>query len=183
MILYQDFDSPISPMIGGATDQGVCFLEWHDRGGVDVILNRVRKRYKSEVALGQNEHLASLADELTRYFNSDLRQFRTEIDITGTPFEQAVWKQLLRIDYGRTYSYGELAAKLDKPGGARAVGRANGANYLSILIPCHRVIEANGNLRGYGGKVWRKKYLLELEAGVRQPDLQIDTVFYGKPKH
>ncbi|MDH3892535.1 MAG: methylated-DNA--[protein]-cysteine S-methyltransferase [candidate division Zixibacteria bacterium] len=175
MILYQDFESPIGPMIGGATDQGICFLEWHDRGGVDVILNRVRKRYKTEVAPGHNDHLTSLTDELSRYFTGDLKQFRTAIDITGTSFEQVVWKQLQKIDYGRTCSYGELAAKLDKPGAARAVGRANGANYLSIVIPCHRVIEANGNLRGYGGKVWRKKYLLELEAGVRQPHLPAEA--------
>lgn len=176
MILYLGFDSPLGPMIGGATDQGICFLEWHDRGGVDVILNRVRKRYKSEVAPGGNVHLVSLADELTRYFSSDLKQFQTPIDVTGTPFERTVWKQLLQIDYGRTCSYGELATALDKPGGARAVGRANGANYLSLVIPCHRVIEANGKLRGYGGKLWRKKYLLELEAGVRQPCLPVDAL-------
>ena len=174
MILYQDFDSPIGPMIGGATDQGVCFLEWHDRGGIDVILNRVSKRYKSEVATGRNEHLVSLADELSRYFEGDLKLFTTPIDITGTPFQRTVWARLQKIDYGRTNSYGQLATDLDKTGGARAVGRANGANYLSIVIPCHRVIEANGNLRGYGGKVWRKKYLLELEAGGRQPRLPMD---------
>jgi AraC family transcriptional regulator of adaptative response/methylated-DNA-[protein]-cysteine methyltransferase len=177
MIVYQDFDSPIGPMIGGATDHGVCFLEWHDRGGVEIILNRVRKRYKSEVAPGQNEHLVSLADELARYFDGDLKSFKTAIDVTGTKFEQAVWRQLHKIDYGRTCSYGELAVALDKPGGARAVGRANGANYLAVVIPCHRVIEANGNMRGYGGKVWRKKYLLELEAGVRQPELPVDAAY------
>lgn len=177
MILYHDFDSPLGPMIGGATDRGICFLEWHDRGGVEVILNRVRKRYKTEVAPGKNEHLVSLADELTRYFNGELKQFQTPIDVTGTPFERTVWKQLLKIAYGQTCSYGELASVLGKPGGARAVGRANGANYLAIVIPCHRVIEANGNMRGYGGKVWRKKYLLELEAGVRQPRLPVDAAF------
>ncbi len=171
MILYQDFDSPLGPMIGGATERGICFLEWHDRGGVEVILKRVAKRYKTELDSGQNEHLVSLGDELSRYFSSDLKQFKTPLDTTGTPFERTVWNQLLQIDYGRTCSYGALATAINKPGGARAVGRANGANYLSIVIPCHRVIEANGNLRGYGGKLWRKKYLLELEAGVRQPRL------------
>lgn len=177
MIHYQDFDSPIGPMIGGATDKGVCFLEWHDRGGVEVILNRVRKRYKSEVITGQNEHLVSLGDELSRYFKGNLKLFRTPIDVTGTKFQQAVWKQLLEIDYGRTCSYGELAVVVEKPGGARAVGQANGANYLAVVIPCHRVIEADGKMRGYGGKVWRKKYLLELEAGARQPNLPIEAAF------
>ncbi len=175
MIHYQDFDSPLGPMIGGATDHGICFLEWHDRGGVGVILNRVQKRYKSELARGQNEHIVSLAGELTRYFDNNLKRFQTPIDVTGTRFEQLVWKQLLTIDYGRTCSYGEMAAALNKPGGARAVGRANGANYLSIVIPCHRVVEANGKLCGYGGKLWRKKHLLELEAGARQPSLPVEA--------
>jgi AraC family transcriptional regulator of adaptative response/methylated-DNA-[protein]-cysteine methyltransferase len=177
MIRYQDLESPIGPMIGGATDKGIWFLEWHDRAGVETILKRVQKRYKTEVSPGGNKHLVSLVDELAQYFSGGLKKFRTPIDVTGTPFEQEVWGQLLRIKYGQTCSYGELAFALNRPGAARAVGRANGANYLSIVIPCHRVIEANGNLRGYGGKVWRKKYLLELESGVRQPELPVDVTF------
>jgi O-6-methylguanine DNA methyltransferase len=101
------------------------------------------------------------------YFNEKLKKFQVRIDVNGTLFEKNVWDQLLHIPYGETRSYGQIAKHLGKPGAQRAVGRANGANYLSIVIPCHRVIEANGNLRGYGGKLWRKKYLLELEAGLK----------------
>jgi AraC family transcriptional regulator of adaptative response/methylated-DNA-[protein]-cysteine methyltransferase len=154
-------------MIAGATDKGVCFLEWHDRGGVERIKERVKKRYKTPLQPGNNKCLNQLETELGDYFAGKLKQFAATIDVTGTPFEMRTWEQLLAIPYGETRSYGQIAKLLGKPGAQRAVGRANGANYLSILIPCHRVIEANGNLRGYGGKLWRKKYLLELEAGLK----------------
>jgi AraC family transcriptional regulator of adaptative response/methylated-DNA-[protein]-cysteine methyltransferase len=154
-------------MIAGATDKGVCFLEWHDRGGVDRIKGRVVKRYKAELVEDTNKHLDQLETEIRLYFEGRLKKFNVAVDVTGTPFEMNVWEQLLAIPYGETRSYSQIADKLEKPGARRAVGRANGANYLGIVIPCHRVIEANGNLRGYGGKVWRKRYLLELEAGLK----------------
>jgi AraC family transcriptional regulator of adaptative response/methylated-DNA-[protein]-cysteine methyltransferase len=155
-------------MIAGASSKGVCFLEWHDRGGVERIKQRVEKRYKVPLQKGNNLHLSQLEEDLVAYFAAELKQFKVTIDVSGTPFERKTWEQLLAIPYGETRSYTQIAQTLGKPGARRAVGRANGANYLSIVIPCHRVIEANGNLRGYGGKLWRKKYLLELEA-VRKP--------------
>ena len=169
-VTYTDFESPLGPMIAGATEKGVCFLEWHDRGGVDRIKARVEKRYECELTEGSNAHLKKLGRELASYFRGKLSEFTIPIDVTGTPFEQRVWGQLLKIPYGETRSYGQMAKSLGKPGASRAVGRANGANYLSIIIPCHRVIEANGKLRGYGGGLWRKKYLLELESGGNQLD-------------
>jgi AraC family transcriptional regulator of adaptative response/methylated-DNA-[protein]-cysteine methyltransferase len=165
-IVFRDLESPLGRMIAGATNQGVCFLEWHDRGGVERIKERVEKRYKMPLEKGNNRHLDKLEKELATYFAGKLKAFRVSVDVTGTPFESKTWEQLLAIPYGQTRSYTQIAQALGKPGARRAVGRANGANYLSIVIPCHRVIEANGNLRGYGGKVWRKKYLLELEAGL-----------------
>ncbi len=158
-------DSPLGKMIAGATDKGAIFLEWHDRGGVERIKQRVEKRYKMPLVKGNNKHLDQLEKELATYFKGKLKRFKVKTDVTGTLFERKTWEQLLAIPYGQTRSYTQIAEKLGKPGARRAVGRANGANYLGIVIPCHRVIEANGNLRGYGGKVWRKKYLLELEAG------------------
>jgi len=158
-------------MIAGATTQGVSFLEWHDRGGVDRILQRVEKRYKTAPEKGNNEILDLLEKQLTDYFAGKLKKFDIPLDVTGTPFEQKTWEQLLLIPYGQTRSYGQIAKLLGKSGADRAVGRANGANYLGIVIPCHRVIEANGELCGYGGKIWRKKYLLELEQGLK-PQIQ-----------
>jgi len=163
-IVFKNLNSPLGEMIAGATDKGVCFLEWHDRGGVERIKQRVEKRYKMPLVEGNNRHLDQLEKELMDYFNEKLKNFQVKVDVDGTTFEKKTWEQLLQIPYGETMSYGQIAIHLGKPGAQRAVGRANGANYLSIVIPCHRVIEANGNLRGYGGKLWRKKYLLELEA-------------------
>jgi len=164
-IVYHDLPSPLGPMIAGATARGVCFLEWHDRGGVDRIKERVEKRYKMTVSPGDNRHLKQLEKELSAYFAGSLKKFTIAQDVTGTPFELQTWSQLLKIPYGKTRSYGDIAAVLGKPGASRAVGRANGANYLSIVIPCHRVIDSAGKLHGYGGGLHRKKFLLDLEAG------------------
>ena len=163
-------------MIAGATDKGICFLEWHDRGGVERILNRVEKRYNKVLEQGNSEHLQKLQNELSKYFDGTLTEFRVPIDVNGTKFENKVWGKLLKIPYGVTRSYGEIASELGNPGASRAVGRANGSNYLSIVIPCHRVIESNGKLRGYGGGLMRKKFLLDLESSA-VPE-QIEFNFY-----
>jgi len=165
-ICYRNLESPWGTMIGGATRNGACFLEWHDRGGVETILRRVARRYRCEPLPGDNAHLTRLEAELEEYFRGERREFTVSIDVTGTPFERRVWDVLLGIPCGATCSYGEIAASLGKPTASRAVGRANGANYLAILIPCHRVIEASGALRGYGGGLWRKRRLLELEGAL-----------------
>ncbi|MEW5702729.1 MAG: methylated-DNA--[protein]-cysteine S-methyltransferase [Candidatus Zixiibacteriota bacterium] len=162
----RDLDSPLGPMIAGATANGVCFLEWHDRSGVERIKERVEKRYRLPLSAGNTNLLDDLERQLAAYFAGTLREFTVPIGVRGTPFERSVWEQLLAIPYGETRSYGQIAAALGKPDAQRAVGRANGANYLSIVIPCHRVIEVNGALRGYGGGLSRKKWLLELESGV-----------------
>ena len=150
-------------MIAGATDKGICFLEWHDRGGVKRILSRVEKRYKKDLEGGISNHLLQLQNELDEYFDGARNKFQVPVDVNGTNFENEVWNLLLTIPYAETRSYGEIAKELGNPGAPRAVGRANGSNYLSIIIPCHRVIESNVKLRGYGGGLKRKKYLLDLE--------------------
>jgi O-6-methylguanine DNA methyltransferase len=166
-IICCDLPSPLGEMIAGASDQGVCFLEWQDRGGVDRIKARVEKRYRRSIEPGEHPHLTRLSDELAEYFAGKRSQFSVPLDIAGTPFERTVWQQLLRIPYGETRSYGQMAVDLGKQGAQRAVGRANGANYIGVVIPCHRVIEANGKLRGYGGGLWRKEWLLKLEHSQR----------------
>lgn len=174
-IVCRDFDSPLGPMIAGATPKGICFLEWHDRGGVERIVQRVQKRCEMAVTPGNNAHLDRLERQLTAYFSGTATRFKTPTDVTGTTFEQTVWAQLLTIPYGQTRTYGEIAAALGKAGAQRAVGRANAANFVSIVIPCHRVIDANGNLHGYGGGLWRKKWLLELECGGGVPEVVLDV--------
>jgi AraC family transcriptional regulator of adaptative response/methylated-DNA-[protein]-cysteine methyltransferase len=170
-IVCRNLWSPVGDMIAGSTLRGVCFLEWHSRGGVSKIRERVAKRYKMEVVDGNSDHLEALERNLADYFEGLLGRFTMALDIQGTPFEQSVWKQLLEIPYGETRSYADIASAVNNPLAFRAVGRANGANYISIIIPCHRVIESSGKLRGYGGGLWRKKYLLELEQRGRQAGL------------
>ncbi len=172
-IIYRDLPSPLGDMIAGTTDAGVCFLEWHDRGGVERIKERVIKRYRLPLEAGNHKHLDQLDHEIQLYFAGKLKQFKVPIAVNGTPFEMRDWDELLRIPFGQTISYGELARRLGNANASRAVGRANGANYLSIVIPCHRVIEANGKLRGYGGGLWRKQHLLNLESGGVPTSLEI----------
>lgn len=107
--------------------------------------------------------------QLVEYFAGTRQEFDLPLDARGTPFQQEVWAELCRIPYGQTISYGELARRIGNPAASRAVGLANGRNPLAIIVPCHRVIGANGKLVGFGGGLDRKKILLDLEAGSRQP--------------
>lgn len=108
--------------------------------------------------------LRRLEEELRAYFIGSLRVFSVPLDLRGTVFQRAVWDELLRIPYGETRSYEEVACALGRRGAQRAVGKANGDNPVAILVPCHRVILKSGELRGYGGGLWRKEVLLKLEA-------------------
>jgi len=120
--------------------------------------------------------MEKLVAELNRYFSGDLKTFSVPLDLTqGTAFERAVWQELLRIPYGETRSYAEVAAAMGQPTAARAVGSANGKNCIPILIPCHRVIKADGRLGGYGSGVHVKKALLELEGLAVDEDLRLGT--------
>ncbi|MCY0918843.1 methylated-DNA--[protein]-cysteine S-methyltransferase [Streptomyces sp. H27-G5] len=103
--------------------------------------------------------------QLTAYFAGELSEFTLPLRMEGTEFQRSVWEQLVRIPYGETWSYGQLADKLGKPGASRAVGLANGRNPIGIIVPCHRVIGASGGMTGYGGGVERKVKLLAFESG------------------
>mgnify|MGYP001239092580 CR=1 FL=1 len=112
----------------------------------------------------------AVADQLRAYFAGELREFSVRLAPAGTRFQRRVWRELTTIAYGRTTSYGAIAAAIGHPNGSRAVGMANGRNPISIIVPCHRVIGANGSLTGYGGGLGRKRHLLALEGGTgRQP--------------
>jgi O-6-methylguanine DNA methyltransferase len=109
-----------------------------------------------------NRLIDSVADAVQGYFDGDVRSFSFPMVTPGTDFQEDVWSALLRIPYGETRSYAEIATEIGRPAAVRAVGRANGLNALAIVVPCHRVVGANGRLVGYGGGLWRKKRLLEL---------------------
>jgi methylated-DNA-[protein]-cysteine S-methyltransferase len=120
---------------------------------------------------GDSPVFAAARAQLDAYFAGELTRFDLPLTFIGTPFQQRVWSALREIPYGETVSYGELATLLGNPSASRAVGLANGRNPLGIIVPCHRVIGAGGDLTGYGGGLPRKRWLLALESGVRQPTL------------
>ncbi|WP_051951056.1 methylated-DNA--[protein]-cysteine S-methyltransferase [Actinacidiphila yeochonensis] len=111
------------------------------------------------------------AEQLTAYFAGESTTFDLDLHAAGTPFQQRVWAALRTIPYGETITYGELAESLGQPTASRAVGLANGRNPISIIVPCHRVIGANGSMTGYGGGISRKQWLLDFERGAVQPTL------------
>ena len=167
-VLYSVIESPVGNFIAGTTSDGCCLFEFEDRGGLERVRARMAKRYRMDMEEGTNDVLEQAADEIREYFERKRRSFSIPLDLRGTKFEMAVWDQLLRIPFGETRAYGQIASLLGKPGAARAVGRANGANYLAIIVPCHRVIQEDGGLRGYGGGLWRKRMLLDFEQGIDQ---------------
>jgi len=155
--------SPLGPLIAGAVDQGVCLLEFTDRRMLETQLRRLRAHLGCVTVPGSHPHLRALERELAAYFRGELRDWGVPLHVPGTPFQRSVWSELERIPYGETRSYEQLARAIGRPGAQRAVGRANGDNRLAVIIPCHRVVRANGDLCGYGGGLWRKRALLELE--------------------
>lgn len=160
-------ETPLGPMLAVANDDALCLLEFVDRKMLPTQIQRLRNIFGCAVVPGSNQHLSSIKKELGEYFAGRLTQFSTNFELRGSPFQIAVWKTLREIPHGSTRSYSEIAKAIGFPNGARAVGRANGDNRLAIIVPCHRVIRADGSLCGYGGGLWRKKRLLELERGVR----------------
>ncbi|GJQ20861.1 MAG: hypothetical protein HBSIN02_12160 [Bacteroidia bacterium] len=156
-------ESPLGPFVAAATSEGVCLLEFSDRRMLDHQVGRLRRYFRKAIVPGTNEHLTRLQKELGEYFSGKRTRFTVPLVFPGSKFEQRVWKALLTIPPGKTVSYQDIAKKIGSPQSVRAVGRANGMNRIAILIPCHRVINKDGSLGGYGGGVWRKKRLLELE--------------------
>lgn len=155
--------TPLGPMVAGATDDGICLLEFADRRMLETQIKRLRKHLDCAFAPGSNDHIAQLDEELHEYFDGRLRQFTVPTVEPGTDFQRAVWEQLRTIPYGMTRSYEEQARALGRPTARRAVGRANGDNRIAIVIPCHRVVASDGTLCGYGGGLWRKQHLLDHE--------------------
>lgn len=155
--------TPLGTMLIGTTDEALCLLEFTDRRMLETQLKRIRRRLDCTFIPGPNPISEQLEKELQEYFAGTLREFSTPLLPGGTDFQQRVWEALRRIPYAETRSYADQARMIDAPKAVRAVGRANGANRIAIVIPCHRVVGADGKLTGYGGGLWRKQYLLEHE--------------------
>jgi AraC family transcriptional regulator of adaptative response/methylated-DNA-[protein]-cysteine methyltransferase len=159
--------TPLGPMLAGATDEGICLLEFVDRRMLETQISRLGKALKAKIVPGSHPYFDLLSGQLDEYFCGTRREFDIPLVLPGTPFQQKVWAGLQSIPYGSTRSYKEQAEAIGSPQAVRAVAKANGDNRIAILIPCHRVIGANGELVGYGGGLSRKQYLLKLESCFR----------------
>ena len=155
--------SPLGPIFAGATDNGICLVEFTNRRMIETQINRLRKSLKAEFVQGEKDYIDKLEIQLGEYFDKKRTEFDVPLELTGSEFQKKVWDALTQIPYGETRSYQEQAVKVGDKNAVRAVARANGDNKISILIPCHRVIGKDGTLAGYGGGLWRKKYLIDLE--------------------
>ena len=155
--------TPLGPMLAGASEDGICLLEFVDRRMLETQLKRLNRLLKAEIVPGFSKHFEALNTQLEEYFSGRRREFDLPLVLAGTSFQQKVWAGLQLIPYGSTRSYKEQAEIIGQPSAVRAVARANGDNRIAIIIPCHRVIGADGKLVGYGGGLWRKQYLLNHE--------------------
>lgn len=156
-------DTPLGPMLAAASDHAVCQLEFADRPGLERSYAEMRRRLARPVVPGDNAVLQQLRAELDDYFRGARGKFAVCVELRGTEFQRRVWEELRRIPFGRTLSYEEVARRAGSPSAVRAVARANATNRLYLLVPCHRVVGKDGRLSGYGGGLWRKRLLLELE--------------------
>lgn len=169
-------DTPLGTMRAGATDQGVCLLEFADgeaaagealRDGTGGEDDGAAASHAGQAA----RHLQALETQLAEYFAGARRDFDLPLALTGTDFQQRVWRQLRQVPFGETITYDELARRAGSPGASRAAGQANGSNPVAIVVPCHRVIRASGETGGYAGGPDRKRRLLDLETGSAQGSL------------
>ena len=163
MIHYRTIDSPIGP------------LALAGRGGVLTNLRMLNQTYEPDRSdwVRDDGAFPDAVDQLEAYFAGDRTDFDVELRLIGSEFQRRVWQALLTIPYGETRSYGEIAEQIGAAGSARAVGLANGHNPIAIIVPCHRVIGANGSLTGYGGGLDRKRSLLDMEKGVKLGSLTL----------
>jgi len=160
-----EIETPLGTFVGAVDEAGAVVALDFERGGRIARLSGTR---------AEPARLAALAETLREYFAGSRRVFELSLAAPGTPFQQRVWRELVRIPYGATVGYAELARRIDAPRAVRAVGRANATNPIPILVPCHRVIGADGSLTGFAGGLERKRALLELEARHSGRPLQLE---------
>jgi AraC family transcriptional regulator of adaptative response/methylated-DNA-[protein]-cysteine methyltransferase len=156
-------DTPLGTMVAVADDNGLRLLEFADRRALERELSILRQKLKTNVVPGEHHHLDAVRTQLANYFSGKNLEFDIPLAVIGSEFQLRAWKVLRSIPLGETRSYSWMAKRLGDEGARRAVGRANGTNMICIIVPCHRVIRADGTLCGYGGGLWRKKWLLDHE--------------------
>ncbi len=160
-IYYSFFDTPLLKRVFiASTEKGICAVDFFT--SEKAFLQELKERLPGEIVRDDRKNKAAIS-QLSRFLQGKLKRFDCPLDLKGTPFEKKVWSRLARIPYGETRSYKDIAEAIDHPKAFRAVGNANGSNPIPLILPCHRVIESNGGLGGYGHGLKVKKQLLELE--------------------
>lgn len=169
-ILFADWvPTPLGDMVSVTSTSHLHLLEFFERKALPKELERLDRFAKGRLGIGPTEPAAQIKQELSDFFDGRSAEFRTPLAYHGSEFSGAVWDELQNIPAGTTRSYADIAKRIGRPSAVRAVARANGANQIALVIPCHRVIGADGSLTGYGGGLWRKQKLLEIERQYR-PD-------------
>ncbi len=163
LVLATRLLTPLGPMLAMASDKGICLVEFIDRKMLETQIKRVIKNLNCIIIPGFNDHLKNLKHQLNEYFNGSRKVFDLPLHLSGTKFQTSVWNELQKLPYGKTTSYDQIAKSAQNKNAVRAAATANGDNRIAIVIPCHRVIGKDGKLRGYGGGLWRKKWLLDFE--------------------
>ena len=156
-------ETPLDTIVAIADDHALHMLEFFDRSIFGREVEVITQATGKSVAVAENPVIRTIRNELGAFFAGAKGTFETPLALHGTDFVQSVWRALLRVPPGETRSYGALSHDLNNPRAVRAVAQANGANRLAIVVPCHRIIGADGSLTGYGGGLWRKRWLLDHE--------------------
>jgi len=162
-IAINRIETPIGPMIAGANEDGICLLEFADRRMLETQIKILEKRMNALLFPGNSPFIKTLSKQINEYFSGERTRFDIPIVNPGTQFQKEVWEAIASVPYGKIRTYKEQSLQINNPKAVRAVGRANGDNRIAVLIPCHRIVGNNGALVGYGGGLWRKRFLLELE--------------------
>lgn len=157
-------ETPLGAMLAVADEKALYLLEFGDRRSLEDEIERLKQKTKLPILAGKSQIIEQIETELKSYFSGRLREFKTPLFPIGTSFQKRVWEELKKIPAGETRSYAEIAEAIGKPSAYRAVALANGANRLAVIIPCHRVINSNGALGGYGGGIDKKEWLLKHES-------------------
>ena len=162
--------TPVGTMLAAGDEQHLYLLTYLDQSNMERKAVLMQQRLNARIEMGASETTRSIADEMKRYFAGDLREFHTPLMLTGTAFQVSVWEDLRKVPYGGTVSYAELAGRINKPSAFRAVAQANAQNPVAVVVPCHRIINADGKPGGYSAGVQRKQWLLNFERSVLAKD-------------
>jgi len=162
-VFISTISTPIGEMLVLETLKGICLLEFVDRKGLDREVQVLLRKNRGRLIEGGHNFHTLLSKELEAFFHNSCFSFSVPLDIWGSDFQKKVWKTLIGIPVGKTRTYSQVAEAIGNPTAVRAVGNANARNPIAIVIPCHRLIGADGSLTGYGGGIWRKEWLFQHE--------------------